>query len=425
MILFWKGRSGGGGRTPMKASNCADLEKSCLADITDRFSLSVIDHQELLVLLTLRYATCWRKSDNEISFPASDDYRLNLEMHHGQITKVSSGTSLSEPELVELLNQVETDLKDETIDEYGFEILFASKPVKGGYRLKTLPIQISPAPPEAPRPPFLKADHPFVLEYPIKRCRTPNIRFLRRRKNAIEWAWVLNALLRSSIKYFSSRPRSLWATKSMECGPLFWAQENYTITGFEAVRSQLSQQRARLPVVPAAAYYGSTTLRTNLPLDEFYLPDDIDSVIVAFTKLSNDRRRRFLRSAAAIYAATEFWTSSMSGYFLACVQAIETLVDRLPAEPCPTCGKDMSPGPTRLFREFVEKYCRLEDVDEKIVKNLYAVRSALAHGKYLFQLDEAPWAFSMAASVASHHELEMSWAALSMAKDGLRNWLLS
>jgi hypothetical protein len=395
-----------------------------LADLTDRFSLSLIDHQELLLVLTLRYATCWRISDNEISFPASDDYRLKLEMHHGQITKISSGPSLAEQELAELLDQVESDLKDNVIDGYGFEILFASKPVKGGYRFKTLPIQISPAPSEAPRPPFLNADHPFVLEYPIRRCRTPNVRFLRRTKNAIEWAWALNALLSSSIKYASSRSRSFWAIKSMELGPPFWATENYIVGGFEAIRGQLSEQTSELPVVPAETYYGGAAAGADLPLDELYVPDDIDDAIAVFTELSNDQRRRFLRSAAAIYAASEFWTSSMSAYFLACVQAIETLVDRLPAELCPGCGKDVSPGPTRLFREFVEKHCRIRHVDQRIVKNLYAVRSALAHGRYLFQLDEAPWAFSMAASVASHHELEMSWAALSLAKNGLRSWLL-
>src|SRR5205814_946672 len=112
-------------------------------------------------------------------------------------------------------------------------------------------------------------------------------------------------------------------------------------------------------------------------------------------------------------------------FFLACVQAIETLVERPPARPCPTCSKDRGPGPTKLFREFVEKYCLSSDVDQTVIQNLYSVRSALAHGRYLFQLDEAPWALNLGATVASDHELEMSRSVLTLAKDGLRNWLLS
>jgi hypothetical protein len=67
-----------------------------VTDITHRFSPPQIDHHELLAILTLRYTTSWRVSEYEISFPASHDYRLRLEMHHGEITKISSGETLSE-----------------------------------------------------------------------------------------------------------------------------------------------------------------------------------------------------------------------------------------------------------------------------------------------------------------------------------------
>jgi hypothetical protein len=115
----------------------------------------------------------------------------------------------------------------------------------------------------------------------------------------------------------------------------------------------------------------------------------------------------------------------MSSYFLACVQAFETLVDRPSPQPCPTCGKDTGPGPTKLFQDFIEKHCPASEVDKKILSQLYSVRSALAHGHYLFQLDEAPWAFSLAATVASFHEQDISRSAITVAKEDLRNWLLS
>jgi len=183
-----------------------------------------------------------------------------------------------------------------------------------------------------------------------------------------------------------------------------------------------------LPVVGADAYF-SDRLSSAIPdtlLNTFYLPDNLDRLIAAFVSLNGVKRRRFLRSAAAIYTACELWEVSISSYFLVCVQAIETLVDR-PSSPvrCPACNRDVGPGPTRLFREFVERYCLTSGVKETTLKELYSVRSALAHGDYLFQLDEAPWAFNLGATVARLGEDEIYRSAITVAKTGLRNWLLS
>jgi hypothetical protein len=187
-----------------------------VTDISHRFSLSQIDHHELLEILTLRHVTCWRVSEDKILFPAFHDYRLQLKMRHGQIKKISASESLSEQELNELLEQVEADLKDSRIAEYGAEILFARRPVTGAFRFTSIPMQILPPPPEAPLPPNMSADHPFVLEYPLQCSQTPQVRYLRRRKNAVEWAWVLNALLYGSIKYSGSRTRQMWAIQSRQ-----------------------------------------------------------------------------------------------------------------------------------------------------------------------------------------------------------------
>jgi hypothetical protein len=251
------------------------------------------------------------------------------------------------------------------------------------------------------------------------------VRYLRRRKNAVEWVWVLNALLYGSIKYSSSRARQMWAIESGQSNfSPFWAQEFYIVPGFQAFTSALSAQGDPLPVVPADSYFGDRRARAHLPIDTFFLPDNFDSLVGAFLKLDSDSRRRFLRSAAAIYMAGELWDVSISSYFLACVQAIETLVDWPPATPCPTCGKKTGPGPTQLFREFLDKYCLTSDVDQAVVQKLYSVRSDLAHGRYLFQFDEAPFAVNLGATIASDRELEMSRSALTLAKEAARNWLL-
>jgi hypothetical protein len=75
-------------------------------DITPQFSLDEIDHHEFLGMLTLRYKTCWRVTDREITFPAADDYSIKLSMCHGQVEEVAAGKALTEAELCELLEQV-------------------------------------------------------------------------------------------------------------------------------------------------------------------------------------------------------------------------------------------------------------------------------------------------------------------------------
>jgi hypothetical protein len=396
------------------------------ADITSRFSLDQIDH-ELLDILSIRYTTCWRVSKHAITFPAAAGYKIKLQIRHGHIEKVFAGKALTEAELSELLAQIEGDLKDNRIEEYGVEILFAHRPVTGGFRFAALPMQILEAPAEAPRPPHLSGHHPFILEYPMHAHRTPELRMRRRHKNAIEWAWVLNALLHAGITSYSS-PRSpqLWAIRHDVFTP-FWASKSYSFTGSQIFSDVLSEQAALMPVLPAETYFSdiSNPAWADVPLDTFCLPDNLDRLVSTFVGLDGVRRRRFLRSPAAIYTARELWDVSISSYFLMCVQAIETLVDRPSPVPCPECKRDMGPGPTKLFRKFVDRYCSDSGVEEKVVSELYSVRSALAHGHYLFQLDEAPWSLNMGAMIARAGEDETYRSAIRVAKTGLRNWLLA
>ncbi len=397
-----------------------------MTDISHRFALDEIDHRDLLEIFTLRYQTCWRVGKGQIAFPATKDHKLRLEMRHGQIARIWAGQSLSGQELDELLEQVEADLKDNRVAQFGAAILFAHRPVKGGFRFKPIQMQILPPPSDAPLPQQMLAKHPFVLEYPIQAFRTPELRNKRHQKSAFEWTWVLNALLHGSIKCDSVRPRQMWAIKSGEAGRPFWAQEFYIVPGFLGFREALSDPGSTvLPVVTADAYFGDRQRQRDFPIDEFFVPDNLDLLIAAFLELDGENRRRFLRSAAAVYIAQDLWEVSISSFLLACVQAVETLVDRPTARRCPTCGKDAGPGPTRLFREFVEKHCLTGEVDERAATALYSTRSALAHGSYLFQIDEAPWSMNLGAIIASNHELDIARSALRIAQEGLRNWLLT
>ena len=224
-------------------------------DITKYLSLDTVNHEELQEVLKIRYKTSWRVSKDEFTFPAADDYMLKLKLRDGQVVNITAGKLLSKQELDELLEQVEADLKDERIAEYGIEILFAHRPVAGGFRFHSLPMQILPPPPEAPRPPHPGGEHPFVLEYPMRAHRTPELRLKRRYNNAVKWARVLNALLYGSVTWYSSpRPRQMWATKSGDIeSPSFLANRAYYFPSRRTLTNELSEQGAPLATVPADA----------------------------------------------------------------------------------------------------------------------------------------------------------------------------
>jgi len=250
---------------------------------------------------------------------------------------------------------------------------------------------------------------------------------MRRRKNAMEWTWVLNALLNGAVTTYSHvRPQQLWTIHGDVFDPV-WSTRSYSIPGSRIFADRLSDHDALLPVIPAAAYFSNvlSPAHAGVPLDAFSLPDNLDDLVAAFLRLNDDRRRRFLRVATTIYLARQLWDTSVSSYFLGCVQAIETLIEPPERVPCPTCNRDTGPGAARLFREFVETHCVSSGIDQAILKQLYKVRSALAHGDYLFQLDEAPWALNTAARVASDGEQDIHMAALTVAKTGLRSWLMN
>jgi hypothetical protein len=83
----------------------------------------------------------------------------------------------------------------------------------------------------------------------------------RRQKNAIEWAWVLNALLQGSITTYSGpRATQMWANRHGDFTP-FWATRAYGFPEMLIFVNALSEEGERLPVVPAAAFTATHSAR--------------------------------------------------------------------------------------------------------------------------------------------------------------------
>lgn len=351
-----------------------------------------VDDSELLSVIAHHYSTAQTTDDNDVVYPSGDSYSLKVRCNEGQIVRIEPGPGFSEEGFQALKDKVYTHIIDSPGTGIEACILFSPNPVKGFFRSQSGLFQILPAPTNAPRPPYSFGDHPFVLEFPMRRSNDGGISVRRRMRSLTEWTWVINALVRPSIKCHGSRLQQGWVTLMDDPGPtpsIRWAQEMYHVEGFVGVREDFTPLGTpEIRIIPSNDYYA----RDYFPPHELTLPDNLEELIVRVSELTGDNRRRFYQAVQWFYVARELWDHHTSSYYIALIAAIESLAHRsMPADPCPACGKDRGPGPTQRFKDFVEGFGPPSGTTTISKRRLYELRSRLVHGKMLLQLDEKPW----------------------------------
>jgi hypothetical protein len=119
------------------------------------------------------------------------------------------------------------------------------------------------------------------------------------------------------------------------------------------------------------------------------VPADLSMLLDTYFALEEDERDRTTRWAYWLNHARIVRSHSQSGFYLALMQAVEALLPEVSGEPCDACGRPLGPGPTRKFVEFLELHVpRQDDETERERRELYRLRSALAHGGKLLRSDE-------------------------------------
>jgi len=125
----------------------------------------------------------------------------------------------------------------------GRDCSFSSFRVAGSWRGKRSGIQILPPPADAPRAPSEMAEHPFILEYPVKVSDLWPITNFRRMREHRQLTFLLNVLLAGSTTIQPRRSRQLWALVHEEgvvSEEVKWVQEFYFTNMGEFVRDVLS-----------------------------------------------------------------------------------------------------------------------------------------------------------------------------------------
>ena len=196
------------------------------------------------------------------------------------------------------------------------------------------------------------------------------------------------------------------------------AQHCYSVPGFHPEREEFSSALDPLSELPHDDYY---TSQPALYGNEFAIPDSLNRTLDRIFQLPDESQRRFLRAAHWYFAANAVWRESASAAFISTIAALESLITRpMPGPKCPDCGRDSSPGPTRLFREFLDTYVSSSERMRKVANVLYTVRSNLAHGEDILLSDTEPFGRF---DTVSLREFETAQDLYQVSRVAIINWL--
>ncbi|PYJ85240.1 MAG: hypothetical protein DME22_09875 [Verrucomicrobia bacterium] len=289
----------------------------------------------------------------------------------------------------------------------GRDCSFSSFRVAGSWRGKRSGVQILPPPADAPRAPFEMAEHPFILEYPVKVSDLWPITNFRRMREHRQLTFLLNVLLAGGTTIQPRRPRHLWAIvheEGVAGQEVKWVQEFYFANFGEAVQDELSPPAAQaLEEVDPETYY-ATVGHDGRGLR---VPADLDDSICCYMRLSKTNREKFSRAGFWMDMASRQWTVSVSASFASLVIAIEALAER------------GTLGPTARFRSFIDRYAPGASL-EKRRNEMYALRSDILHGSGLIEMDQDAdfgWA------PPEQKEKDIMKELWGLTRIGMRNWL--
>ena len=382
-----------------------------------------IEQAELEQVIQQYFSSSRAATPDEVTYPGHEtEYALKLTYEDGALVAITEGPRLARGDLDALTERITQELIAQGEERIGCAVLFSSVPVEGAFSYRDA-LQIIPAPPDAPRPPFQLGEHPFLLEFRFPSSPNWTIRNFRRLLRARELELILSALLEFGISSISPISRHRWVlTNPDDLGnwQTRYLQEMYTWRG---ERGELDEFTAiaglsELLRVDAAVYYSRTGIGADRRLE---LPGNIEDLLDKIFALPSPARDRFLRACFWFRHARKIYLDSRSAAYTAVISAIETLMPpQRGSGLCERCGRSMGPGPTQQFADFVERYASGSGLSAGERKRIYAIRSALSHGGTLLHSDRSGWSPALTQSnIQEREDIDTAWR---LVRAILVNW---
>ena len=383
-----------------------------------------VEEAELTQILSEHFQGAAQFSEDEITYPGHQtDFALTLVYRKDRLADIRPGPRLTAQDVETLQRRVDEELLASPGARVGAEILFANLPVTGWFRYRDA-FQLLPVPPQAPRPPFLMGEHPFLLEFRFPDSTNWQIRRLRRAIRGRQVELALAGLLEGSIHSLGTITRHHWVVPPHTEGETWtvaYCQEMYTSPDILLERDEFSsvEELPRLEALEPSSYYARLGIR---PGESLKIPNTLESLLNRLYALTPKWRDRFLRGCFWFQHASRVHASSRSAAFTALISAVEALMpEEQSAGRCPACGRPSGKGPTQRFADFVAKYALPGDGLEAERKKFYAIRSKLSHGGTLLHSDYSAWSPGLTPKQTG--EWADSRAAWHLVEAVLVNWL--
>ena len=266
-----------------------------------------------------------------------------------------------------------------------------------------------PAPDNAPSAAVEMAEHPFILEFPVKASDLWPLTTHRRLREHRDLTLLLNVLLVARVTFQPRRSQHFWAMINPLTGTdpeIRWVQQFYFGPLAEVVADELSPPAAEaIQEIEPDQYYR----QVGHDGKGLRVPTALDDLICRYQQLSGAKRSQFNRAMFWMYQSGRVWTLSMSASFAAVVSAVEALTDR-----------QLVSSATRRFHNFFETYAPGRSLKRRREK-MYDLRSDIFHGSDLMELDQD---LSFSWDPPGWNERELDEELRSLARLAIRNWLL-
>jgi hypothetical protein len=332
--------------------------------------------------------------------------RVVLTFSGLQIVSVEPGQGFDAAQWDGLAEEIEASVLTGPT-KVGRDYSFSSYPIQGSWRGARSGVQILPPHPNAPKPPYLMAEHPFILEFPIQEARLWAITNHRRVRELRNLTLLLNILLWGRTNLQPRRHRHFWGCFHPEGADpeVRWVQNFFFAPLGECMLGALSPPAAeRLEEIEPEPYY---TAVMGIDGRGLRVPADLDNSICLYQGLTPARRVEFDRAAYWFDVASRQWEFSISASFTALVSAVESLINQ-----------DRS-GSTGRFRDFFERYAPGASLVARR-NQMYKVRSTILHGGELLAIDQE---LDFGWDPPGLNERELREELWTVTTTAVRNWL--
>jgi hypothetical protein len=397
-----------------------------MSDSLLREEWSGVDSAELMILLKERIGGSGQV-DREVKpekfyLPlAGPTNRVAITYKKGLVVRIEAGPAFDTAEWERISTEIEISLLGGS-SKRGRDFSFSSRRVLGSWEGKNSGVQILPPPETAPRANVESADHPFILEFPLRVSELWPITNHRRLREHRKLTLVLNVLLSGHISYFLQRSEHLWAKHHLREN-VDWVQRFFWADLGEAVSEKpTTLPTERITEIDPDQYYNYE--RPGGGGAELRVPTNLDESLVLYQVLNNQQREKFDRAAYWLDMASRQWWLSASSSFACLVSAIESLVENGSTHQtfCDQCQKNRyheTPGAGQRFKTFLETYA----ADGPLQHNrdeMYRMRSLILHGARLLSFDEV---LSFGWEPPEWNERQIHTELWTLTQIALRNWL--